>query len=42
MIRALHKPKGRAFWIAAALIAVNEIRGLVVVAAILLALSRTT
>jgi hypothetical protein len=31
----LHKPKGRAFWIAAALIAVNEIRGSIVVVALL-------
>lgn len=34
-IRALRNRKGRAFWIAIALIVANEIRGIMVVVAIL-------
>jgi hypothetical protein len=35
MIRALRKRSGRAFWIAVALLVANEIRGIIVVIAIL-------
>jgi hypothetical protein len=37
MIRALRKRSGRAFWIAVALLIANEIRGIMVVLAILAA-----